>query len=160
MTGTRVCLCPTTERDLGDGIGPALALAEAGVGLCLGSDSHAVIDPWEESRALELHDRLAAEARGCFAPSELRAAAAAHEAIGWPEVGRLAAGAAADLVTVDLHSSRTAGVEPGCVVFAASAADVTDVLVAGRWVVRDRAHQLIDDPAAVLVTEIEGLWQS
>jgi formiminoglutamate deiminase len=158
-TGTRVCLCPTTERDLGDGLGPAAALAEAGVGLCLGSDSHAVIDPWEEARALELHNRLAAGTRGRFAPAELRNAGAAHDAIGWPEVGRLAPGAAADLVAVDLDSVRTAGIDPDGVLFAASAADVTDVLVAGRWVVRGRVHRLIEDPAAVLAREIEGLWR-
>src|SRR5699024_904906 len=58
-TGTGVCCCPTTERDLGDGIGPAQALASSGAALSLGSDSHAVIDPVEESRALEMHERLA-----------------------------------------------------------------------------------------------------
>jgi formiminoglutamate deiminase len=63
-TGTGVCLCPTTERDLADGIGPARALADAGSPLCLGSDSHAVIDLFEEARAVELDERLASERRG------------------------------------------------------------------------------------------------
>jgi formiminoglutamate deiminase len=159
-TGTRVCFCPTTERDLGDGIGPARGLMDAGVQLCLGSDSHAVIDPLEEAKALELDDRLAAEARGRFAVSDLMAAATEHDAIGWGEAGRLAPGAAADLVAVDLGSTRTAGIEPGGVLFAASAADVTDVLVAGRWIVRDRVHQRIERPEASLAKEIEALWQS
>ena len=52
-SGTGVCFCPTTERDLADGIGPAPELAAAGSPLSLGSDSHAVIDPFEEARALE-----------------------------------------------------------------------------------------------------------
>ena len=48
-TGTACCLCPTTERDLADGIGPARALLDAGSPLTLGSDQHAVIDPFEET---------------------------------------------------------------------------------------------------------------
>ena len=70
-TGTRACFCPTTERDLGDGIGPAGALATAGVPLCLGSDSHAVVDPFEEMRALEMHERLRHGVRERFTPGEL-----------------------------------------------------------------------------------------
>lgn len=159
-SGTWVCFCPTTERDLGDGIGPARQLADAGVRLCLGSDSHAVIDPFEETRALELDERLAAEERGRFTVPELLAAATAHDAIGWGEVGLLSPGAAADLVVVDLASVRTAGVEPGGALFAATAADVTDVLIGGRWVVRDRSHQLVAEPEVVLAQEIGALWQS
>ncbi|HKS46848.1 MAG TPA: formimidoylglutamate deiminase [Amycolatopsis sp.] len=157
-TGTRACFCPTTERDLGDGIGPARGLADAGVGLCLGSDSHAVIDPFAEAAALELDDRLAAEERGRFTMRELLSAATAHDALGWSEVGVLAPGAAADLVVVDLGSVRTAGIEPDGVLFGATAADVTDVLVGGRWIVRDRAHRLIAEPAQVLAKEIGALW--
>src|SRR4051794_19560510 len=48
------CFCPTTERDLADGIGPSAELRAAGVDLCIGSDQHAVIDPFEEMRAIEL----------------------------------------------------------------------------------------------------------
>ncbi|SFP08733.1 formiminoglutamate deiminase [Amycolatopsis arida] len=158
-TGTRVCLCPTTERDLGDGIGPGRALADAGSPLCLGSDSSAVIDPFAEARALELDERLASETRGRFTVTELMAAAVDHAALGWPEVGRIAAGAAADLVTVDLRSLRTAGVDPAGAVFAATAADVTDVLVAGRQVVRDRAHRQIAHPESLLAREVEELWR-
>lgn len=157
-TGTRVCFCPTTERDLGDGIGPARALADAGVSLCLGSDSQAVVDPFEEARALELDERLAAESRGRFTMAELLTAATDHDALGWGEPA-LMPGAPADLVVVDLASVRTAGSEPEAVLLAAGPADVTDVLVDGRWVVRDRVHQLIERPAAVLAKEIEALWR-
>ena len=159
-SGTRVCVCPTTERDLGDGIGPARALADARVRLCLGSDSHAVIDPLEEARALELDDRLATQARGRFSAAELLAAATDHGAIGWDEAGALAPGRAADLVVVSLTSRRTAGVEPEGAIFAATAADVTDVLIAGRWVVRDRAHQRVERPESALAEEVEALWHS
>ncbi|GAB3565411.1 formimidoylglutamate deiminase [Amycolatopsis endophytica] len=156
---SRVCFCPTTERDLGDGIGPARRLADAGAALCLGSDSQAVIDPFAELRALELHERLAAEERGCFAVGELMAAASDHSAIGQPPAA-LTGGAPADLVVIALDSVRTAGTAPGGAVFAASAADVTDVLVGGRWIVRDGVHQLVERPAAALADEVEALWRS
>ncbi|HWE88266.1 MAG TPA: formimidoylglutamate deiminase [Pseudonocardiaceae bacterium] len=154
----RVCFCPTTERDLGDGIGPARALLDAGVPLCLGSDSHAVIDPFEETRALELNERLAMQRRGRFSAAELLAAATGHEALGFPDAGRIAPGARADLVTVDLGSVRTAGSKPDGVFFAATAADVREVLIAGRRVVHEGRHELIDRPEALLATEIAGLW--
>jgi cytosine/adenosine deaminase-related metal-dependent hydrolase len=54
-----VCLCPTTERDLADGIGPARLLRDAGAPLSLGTDSHAVVDLFEEARAVEVDERLA-----------------------------------------------------------------------------------------------------
>ncbi|MFD5096848.1 formimidoylglutamate deiminase [Amycolatopsis thailandensis] len=157
---SRACFCPTTERDLGDGIGQARTLLDARVRLCLGSDSNAVVDAFEETRALELNERLASEQRGRFSAEELLSAATDHGAIGWDEVGELAPGAGADLVTVGLGSVRTAGIEPSGVVFAASGADVRNVVVAGREIVRDGAHQLIDRPETVLAKEIEALWQS
>ena len=68
-TSTGVCLCPTTERDLADGIGPAGALAAAGVALSVGSDGQSVIDLFEEARGIELDERLASGVRGTFAAS-------------------------------------------------------------------------------------------
>ncbi|GAA3544921.1 formimidoylglutamate deiminase [Amycolatopsis ultiminotia] len=153
------CFCPTTERDLGDGIGPARALLDAGARLSVGSDSNAVVDAFEETRALELDERLASEQRGRFTADALVAAGTDHVATGWPEAGTIAVGAGADLVTVALDTVRTAGIEPSGVVFAASAADVCAVVVAGREVVRDGAHLLIERPETVLAEEIETLWQ-
>lgn len=150
-SGTVVCLCPTTERDLADGVGPAGRLQAAGSPLTLGSDSHAVIDLFEEARAVELDERLATGQRGHWSAAALLEAAtrAGHASLGWADVGILAAGAAADLVAVRLDSVRTAGgaasdaVER--VVFAATAADVTDVVVAGRRVVAGGEHQRLGD---------------
>ncbi|OLB67334.1 MAG: formimidoylglutamate deiminase [Actinobacteria bacterium 13_2_20CM_2_72_6] len=145
LGGTSVCFCPTTERDLADGIGPARALVDAGARLALGSDSHAVIDLFEEARAVELNERLRTERRGHFTPGELLAAATAHDALGWTDAGRLAPGYRADLVTVALDSVRTAGAEPlAAAVFAAGAADVTGVIVDGRPVVVDGRHAHLD----------------
>ncbi len=142
-----VCLCPTTERDLADGVGPARALARAGVRLALGSDSHAVIDLLEEARAVELDERLAGGERGRHTAAQLLAAATAggYASLGLPDGGRIAPGAPADLATVALDSVRLAGTPPlDGVVFCAGAADVRDVMVAGRWVVRDGVHVSID----------------
>ncbi|TCP51932.1 formiminoglutamate deiminase [Tamaricihabitans halophyticus] len=157
-SGTCVCMCPTTERDLGDGIGPARRVHDAGAPLSLGSDSHAVIDPFEEARALELDERLGSQSRGQFSVLELRAAATNHASLGWPEAGQLAVGYAADLVTIAPDSVRTAGGEPDGVFFTASAADVRDVVVAGRRVVRDGAHEELGDVGVLLAESIGELW--
>jgi formiminoglutamate deiminase len=161
-TRTTVCLCPTTERDLADGVGPARALADAGSPLCLGSDSHAVVDLFEEARAVELDERLATGRRGHHRPADLLAAATGSgmDALGWP-AGHLAPGRLADLVTVGLDSVRLAGTRPADaadhLVFAATAADVTSVVVSGRQVVRDGHHLLIDDVPAALDRAITSL---
>ncbi|MFK3980010.1 formimidoylglutamate deiminase [Micromonospora sp. NPDC050397] len=160
-SGTGACLCPTTERDLADGIGPARTLADSGSPLSLGSDSHAVIDLFEEARAVELDERLRTERRGHFAPDELThaATAAGHAALGWDDAGMIAVGARADLTTVRLDSVRTAAVPAAGAFFAATAADVTDVLVDGRVVVRDGRHVSID-VAAELARSIGELTRS
>ncbi|MFI9508080.1 formimidoylglutamate deiminase [Nocardia sp. NPDC052566] len=156
----RACFCPTTERDLGDGIGPARALADAGVRLCLGSDSQAVVDAFEEWRALELDERLASGMRGRFEIPQLYAAATDHASIGWPEVGRIEAGAAADLVTVDLDSIRTVGTAPAAALFAATASDVREVVVAGAEVVTGHRHRTVEDVETILRQEIQRLCRS
>jgi formiminoglutamate deiminase len=163
-TGTAVCLCPTTERDLADGIGPAKALADAGSPLCLGSDSHAVVDLFEEARAVELDERLASGRRGNHRPADLLAAAteAGMAALGW-DAGRLAPGRLADLVTVGLDSVRLAGARPAeavdHLVFAATAADVTSVVVSGRQIVADGRHLLVGDVPAALDRAIAALGE-
>ncbi|MGN6253235.1 MAG: formimidoylglutamate deiminase [Marmoricola sp.] len=128
---TYACFCPTTERDLADGIGPSRALSEAGSTLTLGSDSHAVIDLFEEMRAVEMHERLATQQRGHWSAVELlgAATAAGHASLGLDDVGRIAVGQRADFVTVDLDTWRTrgTGAAPETLVFAATAADVREV---------------------------------
>jgi formiminoglutamate deiminase len=125
---TNVCFCPTTERDLADGIGPARRLHDAGATLTLGSDSHAVIDMVEEMRAVEMHERLTTQQRGHWSALELLAAATydGHRSLGFDDAGRIAPGQRADLVTIDLESIRTrgAGASAETAVFAATAADV------------------------------------
>ncbi len=170
-SGTGVCLCPTTERDLADGIGPARRLADAGAPLCVGSDSQAVIDPFEELRAVELDERLVSGTRGNFDATYLLEAgtAAGHRALGWPDAGRLVEGARADLVTVSLASPRLAGAlvaDPGptrsaalmaAAVFVTLASDVTDVVVDGRRIVEAGRHVLVAEPAADLRRALRAL---
>ena len=148
-SGTTVCLCPTTERDLGDGVGPAAALAAAGCPLRLGSDSNATVDLFEEARAVELHERLTTGARGGHRPGALLSGAVGGR--------RLEVGASADLVAVSLRSPRLAGFEPeraaAHVVFAATSADVADVVVGGRTVVEGGTHTRLD-VASELATAI------
>jgi formiminoglutamate deiminase len=144
LGGRHVCFCPTTERDLADGIGPARRLADAGARLCLGSDSHAVIDMFEELRGLEMNERLASEQRGRFTVADLLGAATAHDAIGWSDAGEIAVGKRADLVCVRLHGVRTAGSDPAQAVFAATTADITRVIADGRTIVADGRHTTVD----------------
>ncbi len=150
---TYACFCPTTERDLADGIGPAHALAAAGSPLTLGSDQHAVIDMFEELRGLELHERLISNERGRFTPAELIAAATdtGHRSLGRPDAGRLEAGALADFVEVSGDSVRTVGSRPDQIVYSATAADVRTVVVGGEVVVRAGEHRL--GPVATLLAE-------
>jgi formiminoglutamate deiminase len=140
-----VCFCPTTERDLADGIGPAMALVEAGARVSLGSDQNAVIDPFEELRGLEMDDRLASGQRGRFTPAELLTAASAngYRSLGW-NGGRIEVGAVCDLVALSLSSPRTAGAALDQVWLAATAADVTTVVVGGVVRVAGGEHVLGD----------------
>jgi cytosine/adenosine deaminase-related metal-dependent hydrolase len=145
-TGTGICVCRTTERFLADGHIAALPLEAR---LSFGSDSHAVIDLFEEARALELDERTRSGVRGTYSPETLLDAATAggYGALGW-EGGRLAPGGLADFIALDVSSVRTTAphAPPAALaVFAASAADVTDVVVGGRRIVRDRRHHLIED---------------
>jgi len=101
-SGATVVLCPTTEGDLGDGIPPIAAMLEHGIPLCIGSDSHAVIDPFAELRHAEYLARVATERRVVFADAEGFCAPAllalggsnGHHALGFES--------ARDVVTLDL----------------------------------------------------------
>ena len=104
--GAGVCLCPTTEANLGDGFPPLAGLLERGIPLCIGADSNVRIDPLEELRELEGTARRQELRRNVIGVDELLAigsTAGAH-ALGldaWPEV------------EIDLGHPSLAGVEPG-----------------------------------------------
>jgi len=152
-------LCPTTERDLADGIGPARRLLDAGSPLALGSDQHAVVDLLEEARALEMDERLASRQRGRLPVAALVEAltSAGQRSIGWDDAGRIEVGARADLVALRLDTVRTAGTAPEQAILAATAADVDSVLVDGAVVV-DGGRHVLGDVAALLAEAIAPLW--
>lgn len=133
-----VCLCPTTEAELADGIGPSVALREAGARLTLGSDGHTSIDPFLEARAVEMNERLRSGVRGAWTAEQLWHAATTegHASLGFGDAG-----------TVRLRRSvRTAGAhEP---LWAATAADV----------VPDPGHDP-DEIAARLARAVHACWE-
>jgi formimidoylglutamate deiminase len=105
-SGSRVCLCPTTEANLGDGFMPVERLRSRGIPLCIGSDSNVRIDPLEELRELEGTARRQALRRNVISPNELL------------RIGASAGAAALDLhewlrVEVDLDHRALAGVADG-----------------------------------------------
>lgn len=153
-TRTSTCFCPTTERDLADGIGPARELSEAGSPLCLGSDQNAIIDLLEEARGMEMHERLDHLERGRFAPPALVDALTVqgHAALGWGDAGRILVGQRADLVAVRTDTVRTAGCDPAQVLYAATGSDVDSVVIDGRLIVSGGHHRAIDVPG-----ELEGV---
>ena len=144
-----VCACPTTERNLGDGIGPAGAL------VCFGTDSNTQIDLLEDARQLEYHLRLKKLERAVLAPDTARESLARRlfayatesgaAALGAPG-GSLEAGRPADFFTIDLDDLSIAGADQDSlltnIVFAAERTAVRDVFVAGRPVIKDGRHRL------------------
>ncbi|MHA7273034.1 formimidoylglutamate deiminase [Arthrobacter sp. TMT4-20] len=155
--GATAVICPTTEADLADGIGPARALRDAGARIALGTDQHAVIDPWLEMRGLEHGERLASGHRGRFAPADLLNAATtgASRSMATP-VAAIRVGSPCDLVSIGQASLRTAGSDPAQLPLTATAADVTAVVVAGRVIARDGQHLDLGDPAALLAATLKG----
>lgn len=112
--GAHVCFCPTTEAELADGIGPSVALRDAGARLTLGSDGNSVIDPFVEARSVELHHRLVSGRRGAWSAAQLWAAATStgHASLGFADPAPIQV----------LTSPRTAGSTE--LLWSASAADV------------------------------------
>src|SRR5439155_20063745 len=118
--GARVCVCPTTEANLGDGFAPVQRLCERGVGICVGSDSNVRIDPLEELREIDSIARRATGRRDAISVDALLAMGAdgGGAALGlgrWPETE-------ADLTHQALHR-----VEPECVLSALVAGCGADV---------------------------------
>jgi formimidoylglutamate deiminase len=153
-----VCFCPTTERDLGDGIPAAPELVAAGVRICIGSDSQTVIDPWDEMRSIEYHTRLATlrrvvlteevgHGRSEVAPLLLRTGSVNGGASLRVPVGVIAPGCQADFSLIDLDHSVLSGWTPASLpahlALSGSTALVKSVWVAGKLRVRERHHDAL-----------------
>lgn len=146
-SGAGVCACPTTERNLGDGVVPADLYFKADVPVSLGSDSQTVIDLLEDARELEYHLRLQKLQRNVLAPENDSGTSAlakrlfkcatvnGAKAIGF-NGGALTPDAPADFFTVDLNDLSIAGSSPENlltnIVFSLSRTAIRDVVVNGK----------------------------
>jgi formimidoylglutamate deiminase len=152
-----ICSCPTTERNLGDGIFAADRVMKAGISVALGSDSQAQIDPLEDARELDYHLRLQQQERAILDQVDAKTLAlrlfesaterSAH-ALGL-HGKQLAFGSLADFFTVDLNDVSIAGHSAedllSIIVFSLNRSAIRDVVVNGQFVLRDRKHPLQDE---------------
>ena len=149
-----VCSCPTTERNLGDGIVPVDAFMKSGVRHALGSDSQAQIDPLEDARELDYHLRLARQQRAVLDQIDGRPIAGrifecatihGAQALG-VETGSLRPGEFGDMISFDLSEISIAGNTPETLlpllVFGAGRSAIRDVVVNGRIILQDGHHPL------------------
>ena len=157
-----IVMCPCTEADLADGIGPARELADAGAVISLGSDQHVVLDALRETQGLEAGERLRSGQRGRFSPAELITALTEGGArsLDLP-VGALEVGKACDFVAVRTDSMRTMGSLDEQIILTASASDVHLTVSGGKVRVRDGVHTELGDIAelyaqAFAALEMEG----
>jgi formimidoylglutamate deiminase len=127
--GASVCVCPTTEANLGDGYLPAVRMFERGIRVCIGTDSNTVIDPVVELREIEAVARRSVQRRNVLVPE------GADGPTGYLlEVGGRNGAEALGLTAVpteielDLSASHMAGVDPAdapaALIFGGSAADL------------------------------------
>ena len=166
-TGASVCACPTTERNLGDGVLPVDAYIQNGTTVSLGTDSQAQIDLLEDARELEYHLRLQRMERNVLAAQDNERSSLARtlfdcatingaKSIG-SESGALTPTSPADFFTVDLGDPSIAGANLETlltnIVFSSSRAAVRDVVVAGKQIVSDGRHFDQDE----IVMEFNGL---
>ena len=137
-----VCVCRTTERDLGDGAPPIGPLVAAGARLCIGVDSHAASDPFEEARAIELDERTRTEQRAIVDASVLALAMGEH---GYRAIGMASTG---DRVLLDANDASLAGHDRAlvedAVVFGAGPRAVREVWVAGERIVEGSLARGLD----------------
>lgn len=147
--GAYVCACPTTERNLGDGVVPVDAYFDAGVRISLGSDSQIQIDLLEDARELEYHLRLQKMQRNVLAPELARklfdcATINGAASIGLHGGGKIEPGSPADFFTVDLDDLSIAGADPDFlltnIVFSLSRTAVRDVVVGGKQIISHGLH--------------------
>jgi formimidoylglutamate deiminase len=151
-SGAVAGLCQTTEANLGDGIFPLRPYLTGGGRFGVGSDSNVSTTPVEELRWMEYVRRLQSRARnvsetrpGASVATSLvtRAASGGAQALG-RRAGEIAPGRLADLVVLDTEHPSLVGRRGLALldawVFSGNATPVRDVMVQGRWVVRDREH--------------------
>jgi formimidoylglutamate deiminase len=167
-----VCACPSTERNLGDGIVAADALVAAGARVCFGSDSQTGVDLLDEARQLEQHLRLARLRRAVLDPGTGTMDGLAARLLDMATVsgarslgldtGALVPGTPADFFTVDVAHPSLVGAGPASllpgIVFGATSGAVREVAVAGRLVVKDGQHALTEESGRAFRTLAHALY--
>jgi len=162
-TGAMVCACPTTERNLGDGVVPVDEYFKHDVPICLGTDSHAQIDLLEDARELEYHLRLQKLERAVLSAALLFDCATANGArsIGSPN-GSLESGKAADFFTVALDDPSITGSSDedllSNIVFSLSRAAVREVVVSGKPIVSEGQHLVQEEVVERFKDLQKRLW--
>jgi formimidoylglutamate deiminase len=158
--GTVICSCPTTERNLGDGIIDAEQAIAAGIPFSFGSDSQATINLLEDARELDYHLRLKRERRVLLDGingEEMSTRLFRYATVGGAkslglDTGLLEAGRPADFFSVDLNDVSIAGISPEellpMIVFSLERTAVCDVVMNGRAVIRDGKHALAGEIVA------------
>ena len=140
-SGSFVCICRTTERDLGDGLPPTSGLLGAGARLCVGVDSHACENAFEEVRAVELDERSRLEIRHAAAEGRDLLDAATRQ--GYAACG-LGESWRDDHVHLDPDDPSIAAIDPDCatdaILFGATPRAVESVVVAGRQIIAEGRH--------------------
>jgi formimidoylglutamate deiminase len=166
-----VCACPTTERNLGDGVIPVDSYFQQSVPVCLGTDSHVQIDLLEDARELEYHLRLQKLERVVLAAAEEKSALAARlfdcatvngsRSIDAPG-GTLEDGRPADFFTVDLNDASIAGCSEDdllpAIVFSLSRTAIKDVVVGGKRIVEDGRHAQQEEIVQRFAVLQKKLW--
>jgi formimidoylglutamate deiminase len=156
-TAATVCVSISTEANLGDGFFDTARFLKAGGRLCVGSDSQSTVNPAEELRWLEYQQRLRKKRRGVLAAgaeshvgTRLWRDAAQHgaQAVGQP-AGMIEVGRRADWLVLDAAHPTLVGAAADTaldhLLFAGGHAAIRDVMVAGRWVIKDRRHAVEDE---------------
>jgi formimidoylglutamate deiminase len=165
-----VCSCPTTERNLGDGIVRVDALMKLGVRHALGSDSQAQIDSLEDARQLDYHLRLAQQQRAVLDQIDDRPiaerlfdCATIHgaQALGIAS-GSLRLGQYGDMVSIDLEDISVAGHKPDALlpllVFGANRTAIRDVVVNGKIILQDGYHPLQEEIVSKYKQVYRKVW--
>jgi formimidoylglutamate deiminase len=170
-SGAGVVICPSTEANLGDGLADLRGWLAAGVPLTIGSDSHATRDWREELRWLDYGQRLALRQRNVSAAPESGQPSTAERlfaraldgaaAAGEPAWG-LVIGARADALVADSADPALLGVPASCwldaLVFSSPGRPWRDVMVAGRWVIRNHRHPQAEVVASAFTAAMTTLW--
>ena len=167
-----ICSCPTTERNLGDGIFSAREVMGRGVSVAFGSDSQAQIDPLEDARELEYHLRLQQQRRSLLDGIDGQELAArlfrcttanGASALGC-KAGELEAGKLADFFTVELNDISIAGSSGEdllpMIVFGLQRSAIADVAVGGKFVVRDHRHLQLEEILNEYQEVAGKVWQT